>query len=261
METIAGIFDSRASAERVVQELHSLGIPNDRIAFLTPGMSEKQVEREVPTTDTEATGEGRAMGGAVGGAMGVAGGASLGMATASLLVPGVGPVIAGGLLGAAVLGAGGTVTGMAVGKALDEALADGLPRDELYLYEHALRKGRSVVIAFAENNESAERVREAFEDARAESIDAAGENWWRELRAAEEANYNSRGGDFRRDEESYRHGFEAALNTKWRGRPYDEAAPDLNKFFSEGGGEDAFRLGYERGLAYHKSLREKQIIE
>ena len=27
MEAIAGIFDSRTAAERVVQELHSLGIP------------------------------------------------------------------------------------------------------------------------------------------------------------------------------------------------------------------------------------------
>jgi hypothetical protein len=257
METIAGIFDSRTTAERVIQELHSLGIPNDRIAFLTPGMSVEQVEQEVPTTDTEGTGEGRAMGGAVGGAMGVAGGASLGLAAASLLVPGVGPVIAGGLLGAALLGAGGTMTGMAVGKALDEALVDGLPHDELYLYEHALRQGRSVVIAFAENDESAEHVREAFENARAESIDAAGENWWRQLRAAQEADYKSRGGDFESDEVSYRRGFEAALNSKMRGRPYDEAAPELNKLFGETAGDQAFRVGYERGAAYDKGLREK----
>jgi hypothetical protein len=259
METVAGIFDSRPVAERMVQELHSLGIPDDRIALLTPGMSEKQIEREVPTTDTEATGEGRAMGGAVGGAMGAAGGATLGLVAATLLVPGVGPVIAGGLLGAAVLGAGGTITGMAAGKALDEALAEGLPHDELYLYEDALRKGRSEVIAFAEDDESAERARRAFETARAESIDAAEENWWRELRAAEEAHYNSGGGDFHRDEVSYRRGFAAALDTKCRGRSYDEATPDLNKLFSDNR-ENAFRLGYERGLGYYKSLRERHNI-
>jgi hypothetical protein len=257
METVAGIFDSRTVAERMVQELHSLGMQNDRIAFLTPGLSEKQIEKKVPTTDTEATGEGKAMGGTVGGAMGVAAGASLGSAAATLLIPGIGPVIAGGLLGAAVLGVGGTITGMAAGKALDEALVEGLPHDELYLYEHALRKGRSVVIAFVEDDKFADRVRHAFETARAESIDAAGENWWRELRAAEEAHYNSRGGDFRRDEESYRGGFAAALDSKWRGRSYEEAAPDLNKLFSENCGESAFRLGYERGLAYYKNLREK----
>ncbi len=116
METVAGIFDSRAAAERVVQQIHSLGIPNDRIALLTPDMSKKQVEQDVPTADTEAPGEGKALGGVVGGAMGVAGGASLGMATASLIIPGVGPVIAAGILGAAILGVGGTATGMVVGE-------------------------------------------------------------------------------------------------------------------------------------------------
>jgi hypothetical protein len=92
MEPVAGIFDSREAAEHVVEQIQSLGIPDDRIALLTPDMGKKQVERDVPTADTEATGEGEAMGGAVGGAIGVAGGTSLGAATASLIVPGVGPV-------------------------------------------------------------------------------------------------------------------------------------------------------------------------
>ena len=254
METVAGIFDSRAAAERAVQQIHSLGIPIDRIALLTPDMSKKQVEQEVPTDDTEAPGEGEALGGVVGGAMGLAGGASLGMATASLIIPGVGPVIAGGILGAAILGFGGTATGRAVGEALDQALMDGLPHDELYVYEQALRRGRSVVIAFADEEETAERVREAFENARAESIDAAGENWWRELRAAEEANYNSNGRDFRRDEISYRRGFEASLNAKMRGRPYEEAAPNLKVLYGEACDNEAFRCGYERGLDYQKRL-------
>jgi hypothetical protein len=254
METVAGIFDSRAAAERAIQQIHPLGIPIDRIVLLTPDMSKKQVEQEVPTDDTEAPGEGEALGGVVGGAMGVAGGASLGMATASLIIPGVGPVIAGGILGAAILGVGGTATGMAVGEALDEALMHGLPHDELYVYEHALRGGRSVVIAFADEEETAESVRRTFENARAESIDAAGENWWRELRAAEEANYNSNGRDFRRDEISYRRGFEASLNAKKRGTPYEDAAPNLKVLYGEAGDDQAFRCGYERGLDYQKRL-------
>jgi hypothetical protein len=188
--------------------------------------------------------------------MGVAGGASLGMATASLIIPGVGPDIAGGILGAAILGVGGTATGMAVGEALDEALMDGLPHDELYVYEHALRRGRSVVIAFADDEETAESVREAFENARAESIDAAGENWWRELRAAEEASYNSSGGDFRRDEISYRRGFEASLNAKMRGRPYEDAVPNLKVLYGKACDDEAFRCGFERGLDYQKRLIE-----
>ena len=68
MEAIAGIFDSRADAERALYGLRSAGLANDRIAFLTPGTSEEAIESAVPITDTEQPGRGKAMGGAVGGA-------------------------------------------------------------------------------------------------------------------------------------------------------------------------------------------------
>ena len=48
---------------------------------------------------------------------------------------------------------------MAAGEALEEGLVEGLPHDELYLYEDALRKGRSVVIAFVETDETEEAAR------------------------------------------------------------------------------------------------------
>jgi hypothetical protein len=247
METVAGIFSSRDKAEEAVRELHSLGIPNDRIALLTPGMTDERVEREVPTADSEQPGMGQAMGGAVGGAMGVAGGATLGAAAASLLVPGVGPVIAGGLLGAAILGAGGTVTGIAAGEALENELESGLPHDEIYLYEDALRKGRSVVVAFVDNEGAIYGVRAAFGGAGAESIDEARENWWIGLRDAEEAEYQASGRTFQTDEASYRRGFEAACRS--RGKGSTDSAGDSD--------DEAFRRGYERGQSYQKSLREK----
>jgi hypothetical protein len=253
METVAGIFSSRAAAEEVVREVHSLGIPNDRIALLTPGMSDERVERTVPTADSEQPGMGQAMGGAVGGAMGVAGGATLGAAAASLLVPGVGPVIAGGLLGAAILGAGGTVTGIAAGEALEKELESGLPHDELYLYEDALRKGHSVVVAFVDNEGAIYATRGAFAGAGAESIDEARENWWIGLRDAEEAEYQASGRTFQTDEPSYRRGFEAAL--KQRGKNTADA-DDLSASAADADNE-AFRRGYERGQHYQERLREK----
>ena len=124
--------------------------------LLAPGTTDESVEAALPTTETEPSGMGTAMGGTVGGAIGVAGGASLGAAAASLLIPGVGPVIAGGLIGAALLGVGGAVTGAAAGTAFEQGLADGIPHDELYLYEDALRKGRSVVIAFGDDDDQVE---------------------------------------------------------------------------------------------------------
>lgn len=257
METVAGIFDSRADAERAVNGLQSTGVANDRIAFLTPGTSDRQAEAAVPTTETEQEGMGGAMGATVGGAIGVAGGATLGAAAASLLVPGVGPVIAAGIVGAALLGAGGAVTGMAAGAALEKELATGLPHDELYIYEDALRKGHSVVIGFAEDDEVAERARNVMAQAGAESIDAAKDTWWLGLRDAEQESYQVDGRDFQRDEINYRRGFESALNPKMRGRSYDQALADLRESYKEASSDEAFRHGYARGQAYHASLREK----
>ncbi len=257
MEIVAGVFNSRSAADRAVAGFRSAGFANDRIAFLTPGASDDAVEAAVPTTETEQPGMGSAMGGTVGGALGVAGGASLGAAAASMLIPGVGPVIAGGIIGAALLGLGGAATGAAAGTALERELAHGLPHDELYLYEDALRKGRSVVIVFADDSEAAESARNVFAQAGAESIDAAREEWWVGLRDAEEETYKAQGRDFRADESAYRRGFEIALNPKRRGRTYDDVSSELATTANEAGSTQAFRAGYERGQAYQRMLAEK----
>ena len=257
MESVAAIFSSRSDAERAVQQLQAAGISNDRIAFLTPDTRAKEVETNVPVSDTEQSGMGKAMGGAVGGALGTAGGAGLGAGIASLLVPGVGPVLAAGIVGAAIFGIGGATTGMAAGAALERSLADGVPHDELYLYEDALRKGNSVVIAFADNEEAEAQARQIYSDAGAQNVDAAREDWWLGLRDAEAENYEAQGLDFAGDEADYRRGFEAALHAKLRGRSYDEAAPELIVFYHEARSNAAFRRGYERGYAYNQALREK----
>jgi hypothetical protein len=247
METVAGIFQTRAQAEQAIKQIHALGIRNDRIALLTPNTTTGEAERAVPTADSEQPGMGKAMGGTVGGAIGVAGGATLGAAAASVLIPGVGPVIAGALLGAAILGAGGTAAGMAAGEALEEGLVSGLPHDELYVYEDAVKKGRSVVIAFAENEELEQSARAAMATAGAESIDAAREDWWLGLRDDEAADYQATGKQFNTDESSYRRGFETALRNR---------GEDIAKLSTSGDADDAFHHGYKRGCAYHKSVRE-----
>jgi hypothetical protein len=221
-------------------------------------MDQQHIEQKVPTSDTEQPGMGKAMGGTVGGALGIAGGSSLGAAAASLLVPGVGPVIAGGILGAAILGAGGAVTGMAAGEALEEGRASELPHDELYLYEDALRKGRSVVITFVDDDDMAEKARKTFARAGAESIDAARESWWLELRDAEEAEYKKQGRTFQTEEASYRRGFEAAQNAKTRGKAYEAAAFSAGTdSATEADIDEAYREGYKRGQAYQQRLQEQ----
>lgn len=256
MENIVGIFNSLADAKRAAAILRTLGIPEDRITVLSPHTSEAEIEATVPTDDTEQPGMGQAIGGTMGAALGVAGGATAGAAAASLLVPGVGPVLALGLLGAALLGAGGATAGALAGDSLDKAMADGLPHDELYVYEDALRRGRSVVVAFAGDELMAENARAELAKAGAETVDAAREEWWIGLRDAEHEHYTSQGGDFNLDEAKYRLGFEAALHPDRRGKAGEEMAADLEKKYGTESATTAFRQGYERGQRYQVFIVE-----
>ncbi|MDQ3819947.1 MAG: hypothetical protein M3362_20045 [Acidobacteriota bacterium] len=256
MSTVAGIFQSRADAESAVENLRSAGIAEDRINLLMPGTRDEQVEESVPTTETEQPGMGSAMGGAVGGALGAAGGMTIGATVASLLVPGVGPVLAAGVLGAALFGAGGAAAGSLAGGALEDSV-EGLPHDELYIYEDALRQGRSVVIVLADDEAQAEAARGILKQAGAESLDAAREDWWVGLRDAEEEHYAVQGGDFKKDEAAYRRGFEAAQHPRVRDKGYDEVKGHLLECYGEDCELTAFRSGYDRGQSYQRNLREK----
>lgn len=255
MKTVAGIFNSRADAERAIENLRGMGLADDRLNLLTPGETPAEVDAEVPTTETEQPGMGQALGGAVGGALGVAGGLQLGTVIATSLIPGVGPVLAIGMLGAALVGAGGAVAGSKVGEALEDNIAPELPHDELYVYEDALRRGKSVVIAAADDGEQADHARTVLSAAGAESIDAARETWWLGLRDDEEAAYTGQGSDFKTDEPVYRSGFEAALHPRTRGASYEDSKDRLRERYKDACEQGAFRRGYERGCDYDARLR------
>jgi outer membrane lipoprotein SlyB len=251
MKTVAGIFDSRDAAARGIERLRGVGIREDAIHALLPGTSAQNVTR-VPTDTGEQTGMGTAIGAVVGGATGASIGLPIGAAIASFAVPGLGPIIAAGALGAAIFGAGGA----AVGHALEENLTEGLSRDELFVYEDALRRGKVVVLVQARDDQEAELVRTTLASAGAESVDAAREAWWVGLRDDEARAYDR--GDFARDEPTYRRGFEAALLPFVRGRGYDQALADLGRMYPDVCQDDAFRCGFERGQAWDagRSRRE-----
>lgn len=252
MENVVGIFNSLADARRGAAMLRSLGIAEDRMTVLAPHSHE--LEEVVPTSDTEQPGMGTALGGTVGAALGAATGATAGAAAASLLVPGVGPVLAIGLIGAALLGAGGAAAGALAGEAMEAAIAEGVPRDEIFVYEDALRRGRSVVIAFADTEQIAENARAELARAGAESVDAARAEWWIGLRDAEREHYTSQGGDFSLDEAKYRLGFEAALHPDRRGKTGD--AGNLQQKYGADAATVPFQRGYDRGQHYQVLIVE-----
>jgi hypothetical protein len=253
MQTVVGIFTSRAAAEQATEQLCRLGIARDQIHFLVPGASLDQ-PAQVPTSETEQPGMGTALGGVVGGAVG----ASSGMMTAtvlSALVPGIGTVTAIGLAALSLLGlVGGAVAGAVAGGALEDALANGLPKDELYVYKDALRRGRTVLIALVEDADQATIARAALEQAGAESLDAARAQWWVGTRDAEAEAYHATGGNFSKDENVYRRGFEAALRTEVAGKPYTQAVAYLRIRDADVYNTEAYRRGYERGRAYLQGL-------
>lgn len=255
MEAVSGVFHSRADATKTINELRKAGLPDNRIGLITPGSDGEELESSLPVTDTEEPGMGRAMGAAVGGAMGAAGGATLGLAVASLAVPGIGPVIAFGMVGAALLGVVGATAGAAVGDKAEEELGEGIPHEDIYLYEDALRHGRSCVIAYAETDDEADKVEAIMSRSTALDLDELREKWWTELRDGERAHYHREGRDFDHDEESYRSGYQAALHPQRRGKAYTDVEQDLKSDYV-GELDTAFREGYERGQTHTDRVTE-----
>lgn len=254
MEAISGVFHSRQDAVKTIEELRKAGIPDNRLGLITPGSEGDELEAGLPVTDTERPGMGRAMGAAVGGAMGAAGGATLGLAVATFAIPGIGPVLGFGMLGAAILGAAGATAGAVVGDQIEEGLGEGVPHEDIYLFEDSLRHGRSIVLAYAETDEQADRAEEVFQRSSAYDLDDLRERWWEELRDGERSHYHHDGRDFDHDEENYRRGFLAAQHTRRRGKPYAEVKEELQGVYEDAELDTAFQEGYERGLAHHSRI-------
>jgi hypothetical protein len=245
MKTVAGIFLSGDDARRAVANLESIGVSRGHITVLTPGATQQQVDA-VPTDEGEQPGMGKAIGAVVGGAVGAASGVPIGAALVSLMVPGIGPVIASGILGAALFGAGGA----AIGGALETNLSEGLPKDEIFVYEDALRRGHTVLIALVEDERLAEEARVTLLAAGANTVDAAREQWWIGLSEVDKAGYAPD------DEDTYRRGFESALHRDARGRSFEDARDTLARRHPDAVRTAAFRRGYEGGQAYHRRFAE-----
>ncbi len=107
------------------------------------------------------------------------------LAVASLVVPGIGPLLAFGMVGAALLGTVGAAAGSAVGDQAEEELGEGIPHEDIYVYEDALRHGHTVLIAYADEDEQAEKASDVMREAGAEDIDELRENWWEKQREGE----------------------------------------------------------------------------
>ncbi|MBV9479738.1 MAG: hypothetical protein JO249_03160 [Acidobacteria bacterium] len=176
MQTTVGIFASRAQAEQALKNLLSSGTPASSINYFTGECPPKELET-LRTTDAEAPGMGQAMGTFLGGVIGASGGLSIGSAVASLLVPGIGPILAFGLGAAALLGVGGAAAGRKAGHKSEDALDEGIPKDEVFFYRDLLRQGRSLVIVQSDSDDHGEAINTTLNRAGAEDARTARRLW------------------------------------------------------------------------------------
>jgi hypothetical protein len=246
MKSVVGIFGTWQEATKAANLLRTVGFEGRNVILLSPSASERDVQAAVPTEDAEQPGMGKAIGSVVGGAAGLSAGALL----ANLLLPGIGPVLAV-TFGAAVGGLGGAAAGAVAGGALENLLSIGVPKDEIFFYEDALRQGRSLVVGLTESDDQIEAGRDVLHKAGAETLDAAREKWWIGLKDAEEAAYSKPEG-FKHVEATYRRGFAAALEPGIRGQSFEEAADYLQESYPQFYGEESFRRGFERGQRYYR---------
>jgi hypothetical protein len=258
MLSVVGVFASRTDADFAANKLLSAGLTKDQINLLTPGSDTDRLGA-VPIDDMEERGVGEALGGVIGGTLGAVGGWSLGAAVASLFIPGIGQVVAIGAAAAAIAGIGGVVGGAKVAEALEENTSKGLPHDELFIYEDALRHGRTVLIAFVNHDSQRKVAQEIMTSSGAESLDAARENWWLGLRDIEAEEYQRKGHDLKGCESSFRCGFEAAQHPFARGKSYTQIVTELKQRYPDKYGDDAFRDGFERGRNYYEKTLERHL--
>lgn len=144
MQTSIGVFATRPEAENAVRELIDVKVPREAISFLTPEVSAE-----------ESTGVAKTMGAFVGGAVAGGAGLSAGLAAATLLVPGVGPILAIGIGAAALLGVGGAAAGHAAGRAIEESLEaeESEHRPDFTFFRKVLHEHHSVVVVRAETED------------------------------------------------------------------------------------------------------------
>jgi hypothetical protein len=255
VKAVTGVFVSQADAQRAVKTLRVAGVPEDKVTLLTSSHGLKHPE-PVSMDTAEQPGMAKTLGAVVG----AAGGLTWGSLLASAILPGVGPVTALGLLGSAMLGAAGATMGASVAGSFENFTTDGLPEDEVFVYEDALRKGRSVVIALAQDGEAA-RLRDLLKSEGAEEIDAARHQWWIGLRSAEREHYESLENSSPDDEKFYRMGFEAALHARTRCKEFDQVSAEmanrveeLEREYPDANVEGPYTRGYQRGREYYQRL-------
>ncbi len=134
---IIGLFDTPEPAQTAIRALNAAGFSDQEIGVV---MRDLGGGRQLVEERAEGAATGAATGGMVGGILGLLG---------SLLLPGVGPIVAGGVLGSALVGAG---AGAATGGVIGGLVGMGVPADDADHFDRGFRAGGILVSVTADGD-------------------------------------------------------------------------------------------------------------
>ena len=129
--TVSKLYDTYSQAQRAVEALEQAGFSSSEVSLISRYRDDNTLADEASGATTGAT-----AGAVVGGGTGLL--AALGV----IAIPGIGPLVAAGVLATTLVGAaGGSVVGGLIG-----ALTDyGVSEDDAHVYSEAVRRGSSLV--------------------------------------------------------------------------------------------------------------------
>ena len=129
--TVSRLYDSYSQAQRAVEALEQAGFSSSEVSLISRYRDDNTL-----ADDASGTATGAAAGAVVGGGAGLL--AALGV----IAIPGIGPLVAAGVLATTLAGAaGGTAIGGIIG-----ALTDyGVSEEDAHVYSEGIRRGGSLV--------------------------------------------------------------------------------------------------------------------
>jgi hypothetical protein len=166
---VTAVFRDRADMERAFNRLEDRGYSRDEISVLMSNRIRNKYYHTPEDDDENEAGSLATEGMGVGGAIGTAVGATIAALAAigtSLMLPGVGVVIAGPI--AAALAGGGA--GAVVGGGLGAAIGAAIPEDNSEAYREALRKGGVILGVHTANKKDANAIEKEFKNLNGEDV-------------------------------------------------------------------------------------------
>src|SRR5712692_7532806 len=161
---VTGLFKTRAAAEAAVDAIIKRGYTRDDISVL---MSDSTKSKEFAVETRSHAADGLGIGSAIGGTVGAVLAAIVAVGT-SVMIPGVGLVVAGPIA-AALAGAG---AGGATGGLIGLLLGAGIPEHRAKVYDTGVRGGGILVGVEANSSDEVDKLETLLEDIGAEYVRA-----------------------------------------------------------------------------------------